>query len=44
MKAIIENGMWGLVDWARKKGVKPDPAGYHSICHMCTDLRKKAKP
>jgi hypothetical protein len=44
MKAIIENGMRGLVNWAERKGVKPDPAGYYSICHMCTDLRKKATP
>jgi MoaA/NifB/PqqE/SkfB family radical SAM enzyme len=44
MKAIIENGMRGLVDWAKKKGVKPDPSGYYSVCHMCTDLRKGATP
>ena len=25
MKAIIENGMTGLVDWAKKKGIEPDP-------------------
>ena len=42
MKAIIENGINGLVDWAKKKGVEPDPAGYYSICHVCTDLRKRA--
>jgi len=41
MKAIIENGMKGLIDWARTKGVKPDPEGYYSICQMCTDIRKK---
>ena len=44
MKAIIENGMKGLLDWAMKKGVTPDPAGYYSICQMCTDLRKRATP
>jgi organic radical activating enzyme len=44
MKAILENGIKGLLDWAKKKGVAPDPTGYHSICHMCTDLRKKATP
>ena len=40
MKAIIENGMKGLVDWARTKGVEPDPEGYYSICQMCTDIRR----
>jgi MoaA/NifB/PqqE/SkfB family radical SAM enzyme len=43
MKAILENGVKGLLDWAMKKGVAPDPDGYYSICHMCTDLRKKTK-
>jgi MoaA/NifB/PqqE/SkfB family radical SAM enzyme len=43
MKAIIENGMQGLVDWARAKGIEPDPEGYYSICHMCTDLRRRVK-
>ena len=42
MKAIIENGMEGLVVWAKKKGVEPDPDGYYSICHMCMDLRRRA--
>ena len=41
MKAILENGMKGLLDWAGARGVKPDPEGYHSICHMCTDIRKR---
>jgi len=40
MKAIIENGMKGLIDWARTKGVEPDPEGYYSICQMCTDIRR----
>ena len=42
MKAIIKNGMEGLVNWARAKGIEPDPRGYYSICHMCTDIRKRA--
>jgi MoaA/NifB/PqqE/SkfB family radical SAM enzyme len=42
MKAIIENGMKGLVDWVKKKGFDPDSAGYYSICHMCVNLRRKA--
>ena len=40
-KAIIENGMEGLISWARTKGVAPDPEGYYNICHMCTDIRKR---
>ncbi|MHC1605525.1 MAG: radical SAM protein [Candidatus Methanofastidiosia archaeon] len=43
MKAIIENGMEGLVAWARTKGVEPDPSGYCSVCHMCTDIRKRVR-
>jgi len=42
MKAIIENWMNGLVEWAGKRGVRPDSAGYYSMCHMCSDLRKRA--
>jgi len=41
-KAIIEKGMKGLINWARPKGVKPDPEGYYNICHMCTDIRRRA--
>lgn len=43
MKAIIENGMRGLMDWAEKKGIEPDPTGYYSVCHMCMDLRRRKK-
>ena len=41
-KAIIENGMEGLIEWAKTKSVELDPEGYYNICHMCSDLRKKA--
>lgn len=41
--AIIESGMEGLANWAKTKGAEPDPKGYYDICHMCTDLRNKAK-
>jgi len=41
MKAIIEDGVEGLANWAKKKGINPDPEGYYSICHMCTDIRRK---
>jgi hypothetical protein len=40
-KAIIENGMEGLINWARTKGVEPDSAGYYNFCHMCTDIRRR---
>ena len=40
-KAIIESGMEGLVNWARTKGVAPDPEGYYNICHLCSDIRKR---
>lgn len=41
MKVIIEDGMKGLIDWAKTKGVEPDAKGYYSICQMCTDIRRK---
>ena len=40
-KALVEDGVAGLMDWALSKGVKPDPEGYYSICHMCVDLRRR---
>ncbi len=43
MKAIIEGGMKGLLRWAEGKGVKPEEDGYYSVCHMCTDLRRRVK-
>lgn len=43
MKAIVEKGMKGLVDWAKKKGVEPNHEGYYSVCHMCTDIRKRIR-
>ena len=42
VKAIIENGMDGLMNWAKLRGVKPDPEGYYSICHLCTAIRGRA--
>ncbi len=42
VKAIIENGMDGLMNWAKVRGVKPDPEGYYSICHLCTAIRGRA--
>lgn len=43
MKVIIENGMQGLVNWAKTKGVEPEQEGYYSICHMCSDIRKRVR-
>ena len=42
-KSILEKGMNGLAQWAEKRGVKPRTEGYYNICHMCTDLRERAK-
>ena len=41
-KAILEKGMDGLMNWAKKRGVEPKREGYYNICHMCTDLRERA--
>jgi hypothetical protein len=40
--AIIEGGMEGLLNWAKKKGILPDPKGYYSICDMCMSIRAEA--
>ena len=40
-KAIIENGIEGLINLARTRDVEPDPEGYYNVCHMCTDIRKR---
>ena len=40
-KAIIESGMERLINWARIKGVEPDPEGYYNICQLCTDIRRR---
>jgi len=42
-KAILENGMQGLMKLAREKGVEPVPEGYYNVCHMCIDIRRKIK-
>jgi MoaA/NifB/PqqE/SkfB family radical SAM enzyme len=41
VKALIENGMVGLTNWANERGVKPDNTGYYNACHMCTAIRRK---
>jgi MoaA/NifB/PqqE/SkfB family radical SAM enzyme len=40
-KSILEKGMDGLINWAKKRGVEPKPEGYYNICDMCTDLRER---
>jgi len=42
-KTIIEKGMNGLIKWAGKRNIEPRPEGYYNICHMCTDLRERAR-
>jgi MoaA/NifB/PqqE/SkfB family radical SAM enzyme len=41
-KSILEKSMDGLIDWAKKRGIKPKSGGYYSICDLCTDLRERA--
>lgn len=41
IRIIFENGMKGLIEWASAKGIKLAPEGYHSVCQMCVDIRKR---
>lgn len=40
-KALVEDGVQGLLRWALTKGVHPDPGGYYSICDMCISIRRR---
>jgi MoaA/NifB/PqqE/SkfB family radical SAM enzyme len=40
-RAIVENGIDGLMNWAKERDVEPDPKGYYSICHLCVDIRRR---
>jgi MoaA/NifB/PqqE/SkfB family radical SAM enzyme len=40
-RAIVENGMEGLMSWAKEKGVEPDAEGYYGICDLCTSVRRR---
>ena len=40
LKAVLEDGMEGLLRQAHSRGVEPDPRGYYNICEMCAGLRK----
>jgi MoaA/NifB/PqqE/SkfB family radical SAM enzyme len=40
-ESILEKGVEGLISWAKERGVEPKPEGYHSICDVCTDLRRR---
>jgi len=42
-RAIVEDGLGGLMRWAKTKGVKADPKGYYNVCDMCRDIRKRAR-
>ena len=43
MRVLLNDGVKGLVEWAQKRGVEPDPKGYYSVCHLCRDIREKAR-
>jgi hypothetical protein len=43
VKSILYKGMNGLLKWAKKRGVELRTEGYYNICHMCTDLRDRAR-
>ncbi|MCW4035921.1 MAG: radical SAM protein [Candidatus Bathyarchaeota archaeon] len=43
MRAIIDGGVEELASLVRARGVEPDPDGYYSVCHMCTDLRGRLR-
>jgi hypothetical protein len=42
-KAILEDGMKGLLRWAAARGIQPDSEGYYSICDMCMGIRRRAR-
>lgn len=42
-RTIIEDGVEGLMVLAMGKGVELDPEGYYSICHMCSDIRRRLR-
>jgi MoaA/NifB/PqqE/SkfB family radical SAM enzyme len=39
-KALIENGIVGLANWASERGVKSDHTEYYNVCHKCTAIRR----
>jgi hypothetical protein len=41
LRAILDGGITRLADYARPKGIDPDPKGYYSICDMCISLRRE---
>ncbi len=41
IETILEEGIEGLLNYAKLKGVEPNLDGYFNICHMCSDLRRK---
>lgn len=40
--AILQGGTTKLTEFARKRGILPDPNGYYSICDKCVDLRRRS--
>ncbi len=41
LSAILRGGTVALAEFARSKGIMPNPNGYYSICDMCVDLRRR---
>jgi hypothetical protein len=40
--AILHGGTGKLAQFARQKGILPNPDGYYSICDKCVDLRRRS--
>ena len=41
MRLILDDGVAGLAELARSRGVRLDTDGYYSICGMCTSIRRE---
>jgi len=37
----MEDVSTAILSRAKIKGIEPNPEGYYSICHTCTDIRKR---
>ena len=40
LKILLEEGVRGLLDWAKRKFNFKEKEGYFSPCHLCLDIRK----
>ena len=41
MRAVLKEGVAGLVRLAATRGVEPSPDGYYSACDMCKSIRRE---